>query len=203
MRGAARARARRRWLTRPRGFGVAAGLDEDVARELARRCESLGYASLWSNDHPMGSGLETVAVFADAAPSLDVGVAVMALDRHEPPRTAAQDGEARHPTRAAVARHRGRVHEAAADRRTRGARGDARRAARRGPAGRGRAMGPKMCALAGAEADGVFLNWMTPAKAAWARERVHEGAREAGVTRLRRSSATCASPSVPTPRSGS
>ena len=41
-------------------------------------------------------------------------------------------------------------------------------------------MGPKMCALAGAEADGVFLNWMTPAKAAWARERVHEGAREAG-----------------------
>ena len=42
------------------------------------------------------------------------------------------------------------------------------------------AMGPKMCALAGAEADGVFVNWMTPAKAAWARERVHEGAAEAG-----------------------
>ena len=41
-------------------------------------------------------------------------------------------------------------------------------------------MGPKMCALAGAEADGVFLNWMTPEKAAWARERVHEGAAEAG-----------------------
>jgi alkanesulfonate monooxygenase SsuD/methylene tetrahydromethanopterin reductase-like flavin-dependent oxidoreductase (luciferase family) len=42
------------------------------------------------------------------------------------------------------------------------------------------AMGPKMCALAGAEADGVFLNWMTPAKAEWARERVQEGAAEAG-----------------------
>jgi alkanesulfonate monooxygenase SsuD/methylene tetrahydromethanopterin reductase-like flavin-dependent oxidoreductase (luciferase family) len=41
------------------------------------------------------------------------------------------------------------------------------------------AMGPKMCALAGAQADGVFLNWMTPEKAAWARERVHEGAAEA------------------------
>ena len=74
---------------RPRGLGIAAGLDEDIARELARRCEPLGYASLWSNDHPMGSGLETVAVFADAAPSLDVGVAVMALDRHEPAGTAA------------------------------------------------------------------------------------------------------------------
>ena len=56
----------------------------DVARELARRCEALGYASLWSNDHPMASGLETAAVFAAAAPALDVGVAVMALDRHEP-----------------------------------------------------------------------------------------------------------------------
>ena len=42
------------------------------------------------------------------------------------------------------------------------------------------AMGPKMCALAGAEADGAFLNWMTPEKAAWARERVHEGAAAAG-----------------------
>ena len=42
------------------------------------------------------------------------------------------------------------------------------------------AMGPKMCALAGAEADGVFLNWMTPEGAAWARDRVREGAERAG-----------------------
>jgi alkanesulfonate monooxygenase SsuD/methylene tetrahydromethanopterin reductase-like flavin-dependent oxidoreductase (luciferase family) len=41
-------------------------------------------------------------------------------------------------------------------------------------------MGPKMCALAGAEWDGVFFNWMTPEFAAGARERVEEGAREAG-----------------------
>ena len=42
------------------------------------------------------------------------------------------------------------------------------------------AMGPKMCALAGAECDGVFFNWMTPEFAAGARERVEAGAREAG-----------------------
>ncbi|HYP55770.1 MAG TPA: LLM class flavin-dependent oxidoreductase [Solirubrobacterales bacterium] len=42
------------------------------------------------------------------------------------------------------------------------------------------AMGPKMCAFAGAEFDGVFFNWMTPEFAAAARERVEEGAREAG-----------------------
>ena len=42
------------------------------------------------------------------------------------------------------------------------------------------AMGPKMCALAGAEFDGVFFNWMTPGFAAGAREKVEAGAREAG-----------------------
>jgi alkanesulfonate monooxygenase SsuD/methylene tetrahydromethanopterin reductase-like flavin-dependent oxidoreductase (luciferase family) len=41
-------------------------------------------------------------------------------------------------------------------------------------------MGPKMCAFAGAEFDGVFFNWMTPGFAAQARERVEEGARDAG-----------------------
>ena len=41
-------------------------------------------------------------------------------------------------------------------------------------------MGPKMCALAGAECDGVFFNWMTPEFAAGAREQVEAGAREAG-----------------------
>ena len=42
------------------------------------------------------------------------------------------------------------------------------------------AMGPKMCALGGAEFDGVFFNWMTPEFAAGAREKVEAGAREAG-----------------------
>ena len=76
-----------------RGFGIAAGLDADVAREVGRRCEALGFASLWSNDHPGASGLETAAVFAAAAPALDVGVAVLALDRHPPADVAAKLAE--------------------------------------------------------------------------------------------------------------
>jgi alkanesulfonate monooxygenase SsuD/methylene tetrahydromethanopterin reductase-like flavin-dependent oxidoreductase (luciferase family) len=40
-------------------------------------------------------------------------------------------------------------------------------------------MGPKMCALAGAEFDGAFFNWMTPEFAARARLQVEAGAREA------------------------
>ena len=67
-----------------RGFGVAAGLDPAVAAPLAARCEELGYSSIWSNDHPAASGLETGAAFAEGTASLELGVAVMALDRHRP-----------------------------------------------------------------------------------------------------------------------
>jgi alkanesulfonate monooxygenase SsuD/methylene tetrahydromethanopterin reductase-like flavin-dependent oxidoreductase (luciferase family) len=162
-----------------RGFGVAAGLEDPVAAELARQCASLGYGSIWSNDHPMASGLETAARFATGAPSLHVGVAVLALDRHTPEEVAAQiEGLGLDPARLWVGigagfttRPLGVVREGLTALRTT-LPAEARVAVA--------AMGPKMCALAGAEADGVFLNWMTPAKAAWARERVHEGAAGAG-----------------------
>jgi alkanesulfonate monooxygenase SsuD/methylene tetrahydromethanopterin reductase-like flavin-dependent oxidoreductase (luciferase family) len=68
-------------VSRQFGFGVAAGLDPAVAAPLAARCEELGYASMWSNDHPGASGLETLAAFAEGARSIELGVAVIALDR--------------------------------------------------------------------------------------------------------------------------
>src|SRR2546423_10053755 len=66
-----------------RAFGVTAGLDPGVATPLARRCEELGYASIWSNDHPGAAGLETLAAFAEGAERLELGVAVMGPDRHQ------------------------------------------------------------------------------------------------------------------------
>jgi alkanesulfonate monooxygenase SsuD/methylene tetrahydromethanopterin reductase-like flavin-dependent oxidoreductase (luciferase family) len=42
------------------------------------------------------------------------------------------------------------------------------------------AMGPRMLQLAGALADGVSPNWSSPRQIAWMRERVSEGARQAG-----------------------
>jgi alkanesulfonate monooxygenase SsuD/methylene tetrahydromethanopterin reductase-like flavin-dependent oxidoreductase (luciferase family) len=165
--------------TRDRGFGIAAGLAPELAAAVAERCAAHGFRSLWSNDHPMASGLETAAAFDRAEPELDVGVAVLALDRHEPADIAAKTAEleldsarlwvgigagfTKRPlgvVRAGIAALRSEL-----------------------PAGTRiavAAMGPKMCALAGAEADGAFLNWMTPERAAWARERVHAGASEAG-----------------------
>jgi len=165
-------------MSERQGFGVAAGLDPQVARALAKRCQELGYTSIWSNDHPGALGLETLAVFADAAPDIHLGVAVMALDRHDPADINAHidrlgldrsklwlgvgAGFSKKPLttmRAAV----GGLRDGVPDVRLVLA-----------------AMGPKMCALAGAEFDGVFFNWMTPAFSAQARTNVESGAADAG-----------------------
>lgn len=161
-----------------RGFGVAAGLDPDVARPLAERCAELGYGSIWSNDHPGAKGLDTLAEFGAAAPGLDLGVAVIALDR-TPPQAIAADVErlGLDPSRLWLGVGAGfgekpltRMREALPELR------EALPGVRLVLA----AMGPKMCELAGASYDGAFFNWMTPAFAAGAREKVEAGAASAG-----------------------
>ncbi len=161
-----------------RGFGVAAGLDPEVAQALAARCAELGYASMWSNDHPGAKGLETLAEFAAAAPAIDLGVAVIALDR-QPPEAIAADIER-------LGLDRGRLWlgvGAGFSKKPLTAMREALPALREQLSGVRlvlAAMGPKMCALGGAEFDGVFFNWMTPEFAAGAREQVEAGGREAG-----------------------
>jgi alkanesulfonate monooxygenase SsuD/methylene tetrahydromethanopterin reductase-like flavin-dependent oxidoreductase (luciferase family) len=149
-----------------------------VARPLAKRCAELGYGSVWSNDHPGAKGLETLAEFAAAAPELDVGVAVIALDRTPPAEIAADVarlglekeklwlGVGAGFSKKPLTRMREQLPEL--------------REALPGVRLVLAAMGPKMCALAGAEFDGAFFNWMTPEFAARARTQVEEGAREAG-----------------------
>jgi alkanesulfonate monooxygenase SsuD/methylene tetrahydromethanopterin reductase-like flavin-dependent oxidoreductase (luciferase family) len=161
-----------------RGFGVAAGLDADVATPLAARCQELGYASMWSNDHPGANGLDTLAAFAEGTDELELGVAVMALDRHEP--------EEINQRIESLGLDRGRLWVGVGAGFTRRPLTTMREAL---PALRNAipgvrlvlaAMGPKMSALAGSGFDGAFLNWMTPEFAAGARESVHSGAAEAG-----------------------
>src|SRR5215213_4148236 len=161
-----------------RGFGVAAGLDPDVARPLAERCAELGYDSLWSNDHPGAKGLETLAEFAAAAPQTDLGVAVIALDR-TPPEQIAADVE-----RLGLDASRLWLGVGAgfSERPLTKMRDSLPELRERLPGVRLvlAAMGPKMCALAGSSYDGAFFNWMTPGFAAGAREKVEAGAAEAG-----------------------
>jgi len=161
-----------------RAFGVAAGLNPEVARPLAARCAELGYDSLWSNDHPGAKGLETVAEFAAGAPAVDLGVGVIALDRTPPEQIAADlDRVGVDPARLWLGVGAGfsekpltTMRESLPELRERLP--DVRLVLA--------AMGPKMCALAGASYDGAFFNWMTPEYAAGAREKVEAGARDAG-----------------------
>jgi len=161
-----------------RGFGVAAGLDPGVARPLAERCAGLGYGSIWSNDHPGAKGLETLAEFGAAAPGVDLGVAVIALDR-TPPETIAADVERLRLDPARLWLGVGAGFGAKPLTRMREALPELRE---RLPGVRLvlAAMGPKMCALAGSSYDGAFFNWMTPEFAATARTQVEAGAGEAG-----------------------
>lgn len=161
-----------------RGFGVTAGLDPEIATPLATHCEELGYSSVWSSDTPMAEGLETVAAFARGTSTVDLGLAVLAIDRHSPDEIATKIEELGLPRErlwlgvgagttkkplTAMREHLPALREALGETRMILA-----------------AMGPKMCAFGGAEFDGVFLNWVTPEFAAGARKHVERGAREAG-----------------------
>lgn len=161
-----------------RGFGVAAGLEAEVATPLAARCEELGYSSMWSNDHPGANGLETLSDFAEGTGALELGVAVMALDRHDAAEIN-QGIESLGLDRDRLWLGVGAGFSKRPLTRMREALPQLREAI---PGVRLvlAAMGPKMCALAGSGYDGAFLNWMTPEFAAGARESVHSGAAEAG-----------------------
>jgi alkanesulfonate monooxygenase SsuD/methylene tetrahydromethanopterin reductase-like flavin-dependent oxidoreductase (luciferase family) len=161
-----------------RGFGVAAGLDPAVAAPLAARCEELGYSSMWSNDHPGAEGLDTASAFAEGTDRLELGIAVIALDRHRPAEINARiDQLGLDRDRLWIGLGAGFSPKPLTT--MRAALGELREALR-GVRLVLAAMGPKMCGLAGAEFDGAFFNWMTPGFAAGAREQVHAGARDAG-----------------------
>jgi alkanesulfonate monooxygenase SsuD/methylene tetrahydromethanopterin reductase-like flavin-dependent oxidoreductase (luciferase family) len=149
-----------------------------VARPLAARCAELGYDSIWSNDHPGAKGLATLAEFAAAAPEIELGVAVIALDRTPPEQIAADIREFDiDPAKLWLGVGAGftkkpltKMREALPELRER----------LPGVKLVLAAMGPKMCELGGSDYDGVFFNWMTPGFAAGAREKVEAGAASNG-----------------------
>lgn len=169
-------------MSRPqqsRAFGVAAGFPVEVCGPLAETCQEAGYSSIWANDHPGAKGLETLAEFAKAADSIELGVAVIALDRHSPEVIAADiDRLGLDPARLWIGVGAGFSKKPLTSMK------ENLSVLRENLPGIRivmAAMGPKMCALAGSSYDGAFFNWMTPEFAAGARENVENGAAEAGV----------------------
>jgi hypothetical protein len=163
----------------PRGLGIAAHVEAGLARELAVRCEHLGYHSLWSNDEPAASGLETLAHLAAAAPQLELGVGVLPLDRHQPTQIAAEiDRRQLDPAKLWIGIGSGQLRRQVdvVER----AVGELREILPAETRIVVAAMGPRLCRLGGALADGVLLNWMLPEHAAEARRWVQQGAADAG-----------------------
>jgi alkanesulfonate monooxygenase SsuD/methylene tetrahydromethanopterin reductase-like flavin-dependent oxidoreductase (luciferase family) len=153
-------------------------LDPEVASPLAARCAELGYASMWSNDHPEAKGLESLADFAADADKIELGVAVIALDRHGPKEIAADVERLElSPDRLWLGVGAGFTEKPLTTMRE--ALPELREAL---PEFRLvlAAMGPKMCAFGGEAWDGVFFNWMPPEFAARSRQHVEAGAEKAG-----------------------
>jgi alkanesulfonate monooxygenase SsuD/methylene tetrahydromethanopterin reductase-like flavin-dependent oxidoreductase (luciferase family) len=163
----------------PRGLGITAGLDGGLARELAAHCQHLGYHSLWSNDEPAASGLQTLAQLAAAAPGIELGVGVLPLDRHPPARIATEiDRLGIEPARLWLGIGSGRLRPQIDP--LRRAVAELRELLPAETRIVVAAMRPRLCRLGGAVADGVLLNWMLPDHVAEARRWVRQGATEAG-----------------------
>lgn len=155
-----------------RGIAVFAGVGADVVRATAREAEALGYRSFWVNHPPAIDGLAALAFAARDTRRPDLGVGVIPV--HIRPPESIIDGV--------------RSNALPLDRLLLGVGGAGPGALRRVREGiaklRGAvscrviaaALGPKMCRLAGELADGVLLNWLTPAHARRSAEWVREGA---------------------------
>jgi alkanesulfonate monooxygenase SsuD/methylene tetrahydromethanopterin reductase-like flavin-dependent oxidoreductase (luciferase family) len=160
------------------GLGVAAGSDPGELADLAVQAEDLGYDSIWSNDSPAGEGLAQLAAWAQGSRHIRLAVGVMALDRHQPADVAQRVRELGIPLdRLLLGLGAGFTSTPLATVRA-GVEG--LREALPGVRVAVAAMGPRMCGLAGEVGDAVLLNWMTPARAAWARGHVDAGAAAAG-----------------------
>jgi alkanesulfonate monooxygenase SsuD/methylene tetrahydromethanopterin reductase-like flavin-dependent oxidoreductase (luciferase family) len=162
-----------------RGLGIDAGLDSGPARDLAARCEQLGYHSLWSNDEPGAPGLEALAHFAEGATRLPLGVGVLPLDRHRPDRIVAEiDRLGLDPARVWIGVGSGPLRPQIEV--VRRSVSELRELLPEETRIVVAAMRPRLCRVGGEIADGVLLNWMLPDQSDRARRWVLEGAAEAG-----------------------
>ncbi len=161
------------------GFGIAAAVGPDVAAAVAPEVERLGYVSLWTNDGAGGPGLPVVAAAQRATHAIATGVGVIPCDLRPAAEIAATVASLGiDPRRAIIGIGSGRAeHPVAA---VRAAVADLRPRLDPGTRIAVAALGPLMCRLAGEVADVVLLNWMTPARISWARERIAEGAQRSG-----------------------
>lgn len=161
-----------------RGLGLPAALPLTVIDSAAGAVASNGYHSFWLNNPPGGDALDKLGAVAPAVPNIWLGVGVIPLASQGPEEI----------TQAVVQNSlpldrlylgigsgsgRGGVERVAAGLRD-------LRSRLPGANLVAAAMGPRMCRLAGAQADSVLFNWLTPEFARHSTAWVRQGAEEAG-----------------------
>jgi alkanesulfonate monooxygenase SsuD/methylene tetrahydromethanopterin reductase-like flavin-dependent oxidoreductase (luciferase family) len=144
------------------GFGVAGALDHAVIAELAGAAEKAGYSSFWANDTPNGDGLAALAIAQTQTSTIKLGVGVIPVDRKPAADVATQIELLQlDPARLIVGIGSGGLVKGAID----SVRANALELRRATSAtvvvG---ALGPRMCEVGAEAADGVLLNWLTPAQ---------------------------------------
>lgn len=159
-----------------RGFGIDADVPLEVAQEVARRVEGVGYTSFWVNGSPHEPALDIMEGVL-ATTGLDVGVGVFPL-----PRLSAEEIVAEVTSRALP---QDRLWLGIGSNRRPGALDEVRagvdliRAELEATVATA-AVGPKMMALAGEVADAVVLTWSFVAEVERAREILGAAAAAAG-----------------------
>ncbi|MGH2533944.1 MAG: LLM class flavin-dependent oxidoreductase [Thermomicrobiales bacterium] len=157
-----------------RGFGVAGALDHMIIEVLAREVEASGYETFWVNDTPSGDGLAALAVAAAATDKIKLGVGVIPVDRRPAAEIATRVRALDLPLdRLIIGVGSGRARKGGLSLVRSAARDLARDLAVPVIVG---ALGPRMCRLAGEDADGALLNWLTPEMARATSERIRSAA---------------------------
>src|SRR5690606_4627397 len=64
-----------------RGFGIAAAVDHEIMKQVAKAAEEAGFSSFWVNDTPGNDGLAGLAAAASVTNSIQLGVGVIPLER--------------------------------------------------------------------------------------------------------------------------
>jgi alkanesulfonate monooxygenase SsuD/methylene tetrahydromethanopterin reductase-like flavin-dependent oxidoreductase (luciferase family) len=155
--------------------GLAAAVAADAVNAAARAVAAGGFHSFWLNNPPGASALSMLGRLGPVVDELWLGVGVIPLTHHSPEQIAADARQSNVPL--------DRLYLGVG---TGGAGYDTVALAL--PELRGAldctlvvgALGPRMCRLAGAQADGVLLNWLTPDWARRSLDWVREGAEQAG-----------------------
>jgi alkanesulfonate monooxygenase SsuD/methylene tetrahydromethanopterin reductase-like flavin-dependent oxidoreductase (luciferase family) len=152
-------------------------MPESVIRSAARLAEDTGYECAWINNPPGRDGLAPVAWAADATSHIDLGTGVVPVSHHSPADILRRVNELGLPGE----RYRLGIGSGWGPHpvdRVRAALRELRPAA--GCELVVGALGPRMCTLAGEEADAVLLNAVTPASARRSAELARAAAAAAG-----------------------